>query len=159
LSPPTPKEVSCFVPFVTRRVEAVNPDSVKDVPDATPMVGVISDGDVAKTTDPVPVDVAEMVIVPEDVIGEFETDMKDGTASPTAVTVPPLNPATGAQLIDEPFETRAVPKGPTAVKPVPPLPIGTVFKEIVLLLLKLNGVTAANAPRVVIPCPGMFVVL
>jgi len=89
---PVAKEVSCFDPLVVKSVEAVKFESVNDVPVADPMSGVVRAGDVAKTTvEPVPVDVAEIAIVPESITGVFETDMKDGTEIPTDVTVPALN--------------------------------------------------------------------
>jgi len=89
---PVAKEVSCFDPLVVKSVEAVKFESINDVPVAAPMSGVVRDGDVAKTTvEPVPVDVAEIDIVPEDVIGLPDTDRKEGTEIPTDVTVPELN--------------------------------------------------------------------
>ncbi|WP_196300790.1 hypothetical protein, partial [Streptococcus pneumoniae] len=66
------------------------PDNPKDVPVATPKVGVTSVGEVAKTIDPVPVGVFVVVIakVPEEVIGEPVTESIDGTVIATEVTVP-----------------------------------------------------------------------
>ena len=55
-------------PSVTIACVAVNPDKFKLVPDATPIFGVVSDGEVCNTTFPVPVGVTQEVVFPELVI-------------------------------------------------------------------------------------------
>jgi hypothetical protein len=89
------------VPVVT--VDVSWPVTDKDVPVAAPMFGVVSVGEVCKTTDPDPVAVVEPVPpfkigsavpenetakVPEVVTGDPLTDKNDGTVKATEVTVP-----------------------------------------------------------------------
>jgi hypothetical protein len=61
----------------------------RDVPDAAPIFGVVRVGEVCKTNAPEPVELeTEIANVPEDVIGDPETDKNDGTDNATDVTVP-----------------------------------------------------------------------
>jgi hypothetical protein len=79
-------------PFVPTVPNPVPPDEgvmgvvvVREVAVAAPRVGVVRTGDWDKTTDPVPVEDPEIVMVPEEVMGP-ETESQDGTAIATDVT-------------------------------------------------------------------------
>lgn len=61
-------------------------------------------GAAERTTDPVPVEAPVMAMVPEEVMGDPETERKDGTEIPTEVT----DPVEGEPHVDppEPLEMR-----------------------------------------------------
>ncbi len=74
---------------------------------------------------PVPVDVPEIVMVPEVVIGDPETDSQAGTAMATDDTY-----TVGVTYDNmDPLEVRTVPVAPTVVKPVPPDVVGIAVPE------------------------------
>ena len=74
-------------------------------------VGEVIVGDVASTTLPEPVDEAEIAMVPDEVIGEPDTDMKDGTVIATDVTVPVVGVVQVIGL-PPPAEVRTCPEVP-----------------------------------------------
>jgi hypothetical protein len=70
-------------------VEFTTPLTESEVPDATPILGVVNEGEVCSTNAPEPVELeTEIAKVPELVIGDPETDKNDGTDNATDVTVP-----------------------------------------------------------------------
>ena len=99
-------------------LRAATPEKFTDVAAAAPIVGVTSVGDVANTTEPVPVAVVDPVpplrigravpdrpiaSVPEEVMGDPEIERNEGTVAATDVTVP----TTGVvHKRDVPFEVR-----------------------------------------------------
>jgi hypothetical protein len=91
ISPPTPIPPAFTIDPVVEEVLAVVADKFKDVPEATPMFGVVNEGEVAKTIAPVPVGVTAVpiVIVPEEVIAPVVV-RNEGTDKVTEVTVPRL---------------------------------------------------------------------
>ena len=80
----------------------ISPEVTNDVPVAAPISGVVSVGEVASTTAPVPVDDADRARVPAVVIGEPDTDMNEGTVIATDVTVPDPDPIVVHIGIEEP---------------------------------------------------------
>jgi hypothetical protein len=100
-----------------------------------------------------------MASVPEVVIGEPETDKKDGTDAETEVTVP-----VAAQDRVVPFDVRTVFTPPTVVRPVPPDVVGRAVpdKPIVIAGVVVGSVTdtfrkdGVDAETVVtVPVPGV----
>lgn len=84
------RETRFFEASVSKSLDAVNPERDKEVPDATPILGVIRVGEVASTIPPLPVGVFVVVIekVPEEVIGPPERERMGGRVKLTEVTVP-----------------------------------------------------------------------
>jgi hypothetical protein len=90
-SAPLDSETRFFDASVWRIDDAVKEESWSDVPVAAPRIGVVSVGEVDRTTSPVPVDVNSIINVPVVVIEAFDAPLTvngAGTDNPTNETLP-----------------------------------------------------------------------
>jgi hypothetical protein len=144
-------------PLATGRVPVTpvvkgSPVVLVSTPEAgVPRAGVTSEGELAKTTAPVPVEVVPpvpplatarvpaKVIVPPEVTGppEVVSPVVPPETS-TLVTVPPEAGVLDTQLV--PSEVSILPEVPTAVTPVPPLATGKVPVTLVVRSAKVVDV-------------------
>jgi len=111
--------VPLVLPVMLEVKELTFPVTDKLVPVAAPSTGVIKDGELFNTTEPEPVLVVTPVPpfntgnavpesvnarVPELVIGDPETDKKEGTVKATEVTVPVFNVVHVIGVVSPPCE-------------------------------------------------------
>jgi hypothetical protein len=122
--------IPLVLPVILEVKELILPVTDKLVPVAAPRTGLVKVGLVESTTEPEPVLVVTPVPplatgnavpesvsarVPFEVIGEPETDKKEGTVSATEVTVPVLGVVQVIAVLTPPCEVSTCPVVPTVI--------------------------------------------